>query len=149
MSLSVCYSLEYLYFCHIQIVQYMIKFVIDYASGTPIYRQIIDQIRFGIASGQLKLGEQLPTVRALAVELKVNLNTVSKAYKELEIKNILTTQQGSGTFICQTGDILQADERANKLKEICTQFSAVALGYGFTIEEMTEELKKIETLKQP
>lgn len=145
--LPICYSSRYLYFCHIQIVQYMIKFVIDYASGTPIYRQIIDQIRFGIASGQLKLGEQLPTVRALAVELKVNLNTVSKAYKELEIKNILATQQGSGTFICQTGDILQADERMNKLKEICTQFSAVALGYGFTIEEMTEELKKIETFK--
>lgn len=67
----------------------MIKFLLDYSSGMPIYRQIIDQIRFGIASGQLKLGEQLPTVRALAVELKVNLNTVSKAYKELEIKNIL------------------------------------------------------------
>ena len=66
----------------------MIKFLLDYSSGMPIYRQIIDQIRFGIASGQLKLGEQLPTVRALAVELKVNLNTVSKAYKELEIKNI-------------------------------------------------------------
>lgn len=60
----------------------MIKFLLDYSSGIPIYRQIIDQIRFGIASGQLKLGEQLPTVRALAVELKVNLNTVSKAYKE-------------------------------------------------------------------
>lgn len=122
----------------------MIRFIVDYASGTPIYRQIIDQIRFGIASGQLKLGEQLPTVRSLAVELKVNLNTVAKAYKELEIKNILTTQQGSGTFICQTGEILQANERANKLKEICTQFSAVALGYGFTIEETTEELKKIK-----
>ena len=73
----------------------MIKFTLDYSSGMPIYRQIIDQIRFGIASGQLKLGEQLPTVRALAVELKVNLNTVSKAYKELEIKNILETQQGT------------------------------------------------------
>lgn len=48
----------------------MIKFLLDYSSGMPIYRQIIDQIRFGIASGQLKLGEQLPTVRALAVELK-------------------------------------------------------------------------------
>lgn len=86
----------------------MIKFLLDYSSGMPIYRQIIDQIRFGIASGQLKLGEQLPTVRALAVELKVNLNTVSKAYKELEIKNILETQQGTGTFIsknrsCSTG----------------------------------------------
>ena len=70
----------------------MIKFLLDYSSGVPVYRQIIDQIIFGIASGQLKLGEQLPTVRALAVELKVNLNTVSKAYKELEIKNILETQ---------------------------------------------------------
>ena len=55
----------------------MIKFLLDYSSGVPVYRQIIDQIIFGIASGQLKLGEQLPTVRALAVELKVNLNTVS------------------------------------------------------------------------
>lgn len=64
----------------------------------PIYRQVIDQIRLGIASGQLKLGEQLPTVRALAVELKVNLNTVSKAYKELEVKNVLETQQGAGTL---------------------------------------------------
>ena len=80
----------------------MIKFIIDYSGGVPIYRQIIDQIRFGIASGQLKLGEQLPTVRALAVELKVNLNTVSKAYKELEIRKILETQQGTGTFINQT-----------------------------------------------
>lgn len=61
----------------------MIKFLLDYSTGVPVYRQIIDQIRFGIASRQLKLGEQLPTVRALAVELKVNLNTVSKAYKEL------------------------------------------------------------------
>ncbi|MFQ9021794.1 MAG: GntR family transcriptional regulator [Parabacteroides merdae] len=84
----------------------MIKFLLDYSSGMPIYRQIIDQIRFGIASGQLKLGEQLPTVRALAVELKVNLNTVSKAYKELEIKNILETQQGTGTFISKTDHVV-------------------------------------------
>lgn len=125
----------------------MISFLIDYASGTPIYRQLIDQIRFGIASGQLKLGEQLPTVRALAVELKVNLNTVAKAYKELEIRNILTTQQGSGTFISQVKDVLQEEERENKLKDICNQFSAVALGYGFSVDEIIEELRKIETFK--
>lgn len=125
----------------------MISFVIDYASGTPIYRQLIDQIRFGIASGQLKLGEQLPTVRALAVELKVNLNTVAKAYKELEIRNILTTQQGSGTFISQVNDVLQEEERKNKLKDICNQFSTVALGYGFSVDEVIEELRHIETFK--
>lgn len=123
----------------------MIKFLLDYSSGVPIYRQIIDQIRFGIASGQLKLGEQLPTVRALAVELKVNLNTVSKAYKELEIKNILETQQGSGTFISTTDLVVLEKEREDKLKEICIQFSSAVYSYGFSLDEVVQELKKIET----
>ena len=126
----------------------MIKFLLDYSSGMPIYRQIIDQIRFGIASGQLKLGEQLPTVRALAVELKVNLNTVSKAYKELEIRNILETQQGTGTFISQTAHIVPEKEREDKLREICTQFSSVALSYGFQIEDIIQTLRNIESSKK-
>ncbi|MCL3850509.1 GntR family transcriptional regulator [Parabacteroides leei] len=126
----------------------MIKFLLDYSSGVPVYRQIIDQIIFGIASGQLKLGEQLPTVRALAVELKVNLNTVSKAYKELEIKNILETQQGTGTFINKTENVILEKEREDKLKEICIQFSSVAFSYGFTLSEIMQELKNIETSKK-
>ena len=123
----------------------MINFVLDYSSGVPVCRQIIDQIRFGIASGQLKLGEQLPTVRALAVELKVNLNTVSKAYKELEIKNILETQQGTGTFINKIDNLMPDKEREDKLKEICTQFSSIALSYGFSLDEVMQELKNIGT----
>ncbi len=126
----------------------MIKFLLDYYSGVPVYRQIIDQIIFGIASGQLKLGEQLPTVRALAVELKVNLNTVSKAYKELEIKNILETQQGTGTFINKTENVVSEKEREDKLKEICMQFSSVAFSYGFNLDEVMRELKDIETSKK-
>lgn len=126
----------------------MIKFILDYSSGVPVYRQIIDQIRYGIASGDLKLGEQLPTVRALAVELKVNLNTVSKAYKELEIKNILETQQGTGTFICGTEQVVPEKEREDKLKEVCIQFSSVAFSYGFTMDEIIKELKRIETPKK-
>ncbi len=145
-----------MYLCHIIIVQcfyniiyiYMIKFLLDYSSGVPVYRQIIDQIIFGIASGQLKLGEQLPTVRALAVELKVNLNTVSKAYKELEIKNILETQQGTGTFINKTENVVSEKEREDKLKEICMQFSSVAFSYGFNLDEVMRELKDIETSKK-
>jgi GntR family transcriptional regulator len=125
----------------------MITFALDYSSGVPVYRQIIDQIRFGIVSGQLKLGEQLPTVRALAVELKVNLNTVSKAYKELEIKDILETQQGAGTFINKTTLVVPEKEREDKLKEICTQFSSIAFSYGFNIDEVVQELKKIKTFK--
>ena len=126
----------------------MIKFLLDYSSGVPVYRQIIDQIRFGISSGQLKLGEQLPTVRALAVELKVNLNTISKAYKELEIKNILETQQGTGTFVNKTELVVPDKEREDKLKEICMQFSSVALSYGFHLDEVLKELKNIETSKK-
>jgi GntR family transcriptional regulator len=124
----------------------MIKFLLDYSSGVPVYRQIIDQIRFGIASGALGLGEQLPTVRALAVELKVSLNTVAKAYRELEIKNILETQQGSGTFINDTGRTVADREREDKLREICIRFSSVALSYGYTLDEVAKELKKIENL---
>jgi GntR family transcriptional regulator len=126
----------------------MIGFLLDYSSGVPIYRQIIDQIKFGISSGQLKLGEQLPTVRALAVELKVNLNTVAKAYKELEIKNILETQQGTGTFINKTDDIVPEKERVDKLKEICIQFSSVAISYGFSLDEIMQEIKNVETFKK-
>ena len=125
----------------------MINFTLDYSNGVPIYRQIIDQIRFGIVSGQLKLGEQLPTVRALAVALQVNLNTVSKAYKELEIKSILETQQGTGTFINKTDFVVSEKERDVKLKEICKQFSSIALSYGFSLDEVVHELKKIKTFK--
>jgi GntR family transcriptional regulator len=125
----------------------MIDFNLDYSSGVPIYRQIIDQIRFGILSGHLKLGEQLPTVRALAVTLKVNLNTVSKAYKELEIKEILETQQGTGTFINKTDLVVPDKEREDKLTEICTQFSTIAYSYGFNLDEVMRELKKIKTFK--
>ncbi len=125
----------------------MIKFVLDYSSGVPIYRQIIDQIRYGIASGQLRLGEQLPTVRALAVELKVNLNTVSKAYKELEIKEILSTQQGSGTYINKSEVMLSEKERTDRLREICTQFTSKAFSYGFTLEEIIQALQLLSTSK--
>jgi GntR family transcriptional regulator len=94
----------------------MIDFQIDPKSGVPIYRQIIDQIRYGMMAGKLTVGEQLPTVRALAVQLKVNLNTVSKAYRELEIQNILETQQGTGTFIGSvTIDIPEKEREKNSI----------------------------------
>ena len=119
----------------------VINFILDPKSGVPYYRQIIDQIRFGIASGQLEVGEQLPTVRALAVQLKVNLNTVNKAYRELEIKDVLETQQGTGTFISNMKSDLDMKERKNKLNNICKEFLSIAFSYGFTIEEVMEEVK--------
>jgi GntR family transcriptional regulator len=120
----------------------MVQFVLDPKAGVPFYRQIIDQIRFGIASGTLLAGEQLPTVRALAVELKVNLNTVSKAYKELEIKNILETQQGTGTFIGKVDIPIPAKEKSKKLEDICNEFSTIAYSYGFSTNDIINELQK-------
>lgn len=120
----------------------MIEFKLDPKSGVPFYRQIIDQIRYGVASGDLKVGEQLPTVRALAVQLKVNLNTVGKAYRELEIQSILETQQGTGTFIGSTNIQIPKSERHNKLDSICSEYLSIAFSYGFSTEEIIDELKK-------
>jgi len=120
----------------------MVQFILDPKAGVPFYRQIIDQIKFGIASGSLTAGEQLPTVRALAVELKVNLNTVTKAYKELEIQNILETQQGTGTFIGKTVIKIPEKERSKKLQDICNEFSTIAFSYGFSTDNIIGELQK-------
>jgi GntR family transcriptional regulator len=120
----------------------MIDFKLDPKAGTPFYRQIIDQIKFGIASGKLKIGEQLPTVRALAVELKVNLNTIAKAYKELEIQNILETQQGTGTFISTIEIKISEKEKTKKLQEICNEFCTIGFSYGFSVDDIINQLKK-------
>jgi GntR family transcriptional regulator len=120
----------------------MINFILDPKTGAPFYRQIIDQIKFGIASGKLMVGEQLPTVRSLAVELKVNLNTVAKAYKELEIRNILETHQGTGTFINKSDFVLTEKEKQSKIQEICREFMSIAYNYGFSVDAIIHELQK-------
>ncbi|MDQ8198666.1 GntR family transcriptional regulator [Pelagicoccus enzymogenes] len=120
----------------------MLDFYLDPRSGVPYYRQIIDQIRFGMATGQVKVGEQLPTVRALAVKLQVNLNTVTKAYKELEIQKILETQQGTGTFIGSVKVEVSAKERRAKLKSLCEEFVNAAAVYGISPHELADELKQ-------
>lgn len=120
----------------------MIRFILDPKTGIPYYRQIIDQIRFGIADGRLGAGEQLPTVRSLAVELKINLNTVAKAYKELEIQNILETQQGTGTFIGKADPLISDKEKYRKIKDICDEFIAIASSYGLTVNDIINHLQK-------
>ena len=74
---------------------------IDFRSGLPIYTQIVNQVQSQIASGIIKPGDQLPTVRALAEELRVNFNTVARAYRILDEARIISTQQGRGTYITE------------------------------------------------
>ena len=126
----------------------MIEFRLDPKSGVPFYRQIIDQIRYGIALGHMDAGDQLPTVRALAVQLQVNLNTVTKAYKELEIQDVLETQQGTGTFIGSSVVEIPARERKQKLASICQEFMNIASSYGFTVEQVIEELETSKGAKR-
>ena len=117
------------------------KFNIDPASGVPFYRQIIDQIKYAISRGDLKPGDQLPTVRQIAVDLAINPNTVSKAYSQLEILGILETQQGSGTYISAQKVEVPELERQEKLDTLCREFISSAGSYGFTIQELFEALR--------
>ena len=120
----------------------MVEFKLDLKSGVPFHRQIVDQIRYGIASDHLMPGEQLPTVRELAVHLQVNPNTVRKAYSELEILGILNTQQGTGTFVSdQQVEIGQA-EKQRMLGQICDELVARGHQYGFTLREIVNHLNR-------
>jgi len=116
------------------------KFHIDPASGVPFYRQIIDQIKYAIARGEVRPGDQLPTVRQLAVDLAINPNTVGKAYSQLEILGILQTQQGSGTFISPQKVEVSELESQEKLDSLCRDFITSAASYGFTLNELIEAL---------
>jgi GntR family transcriptional regulator len=122
----------------------MIAFRLNPKSGVPVYRQIQDLIRYGIACGLLSPSEQLPTVRALAVELSVNPNTVIKAYSELEREGILTTEQGSGTFVAaQPPPPLSKESRQAKLETLCLEFVGQAARYGFSSEDIIRALRTL------
>ncbi|HOX49034.1 MAG TPA: GntR family transcriptional regulator [Spirochaetales bacterium] len=99
-----------------------LSFAIDPASGVPFYRQIIQQIEHAVLSGRLEPGDRLPTIRALAIELKINPNTIAKAYGELEIRGILLTQVGSGTFVSDKRASPGESERAKRLEERTARF---------------------------
>jgi GntR family transcriptional regulator len=121
----------------------MFKFRLDLRSGVPVYRQIIDQVRAGVASGTLTAGDQLPTVRQLAVDLAINPNTVLRAYRELELGGLLETQQGTGTFITQKKVKRDEAERARQLSQLAGEFLARAGAAGFTVEELLEQLREM------
>ncbi|MGA2047104.1 MAG: GntR family transcriptional regulator [Terracidiphilus sp.] len=116
-------------------------FLLDLHSGMPVYRQIMDQVRGGIASGALTPGDQLPTVRQLAVDLEINPNTVVRAYRELELGGLLETHQGTGTFISAQKMKRSDAERERQLTQIVADCVARAGAAGFTVDELIDELR--------
>jgi len=119
------------------------RFGLDLHTGVPVYRQLIDQVRAGIASGALSAGDQLPTVRQLAVDLQINPNTVMRAYRELELGGLLETHQGTGTFISDRKPEKQSAERDRQLVQMAAEFAARAGAAGFTLEELMDRLREM------
>lgn len=121
-----------------------LNIVLDPAGGVPFYRQITLQVEMAIADGRLAAGAQLPTVRGLAVDLQINPNTVAKAYSELEIRGIVTTQQGSGTFVSGKTVKLTDVEREQVLLRLVQSFLASVSSYGFTLDEVVDYLTGLQ-----
>ena len=108
----------------------------------PLYAQLTRAIRFAIATGRLRVGEQLPTVRQLAVELRVNANTVAKVYAELERTGILETRRGVGTFVsARQFAISHREEHEKHLNELVDRFLEEAGAMGFSIDDVLEQLQ--------
>jgi GntR family transcriptional regulator len=117
---------------------------LDGASGVPVYRQLIDQVLTAMASGKLAGGDQLPTVRQVAVDLAINPNTVMRAYRELEIRGILSTQQGTGTFITEQKVKAGEAQRRRRVAQMAGELVARAGAEGFTVEEVLDALRDLQ-----
>ena len=123
-------------------------FRLDPHSGVPVYRQIIDQVLAGIASNSLTTGDQLPTVRQVAVDLAINPNTVVRAYRELEIRGVIETQQGMGTFVAHKKIKQDEVERQRRLTQLVTDFVARAGAAGFTVADLMEQLQTYDSQRR-
>jgi GntR family transcriptional regulator len=112
-------------------------------SGVPVYRQLIDQVTSALASGLLSAGMQLPTVRQVAVGHSINPNTVMRAYREMEIRGVLETRQGSGTFVADRKVPEDEAARDERLKRLAAECAARAGAEGFSVEQLARRLSEM------
>ncbi len=116
---------------------------IDFRSGIPIYMQIVERIKELIASGRIRPGDQLPTVRTLALELRVNFNTIARAYRILDESGVISTQQGRGTYIMEMPPPEVTESiRRKALEALAHRFLTDAERLKASPEELTEILKE-------
>ena len=116
---------------------------LDFRSGTPIYTQIVEQVKQQVISGELTPGDQLPTVRALALELRVNFNTVARAYRLLDEAGIISTQQGRGTYILDEPSPERTDKLRQQVLEALTRdYLSEAYRLGCSPDEISEALRE-------
>jgi len=116
---------------------------IDFRSGLPIYTQIVNQVQTQVAGGILKPGDQLPTVRALAEELRVNFNTVARAYRILDEERIISTQQGRGTYITEIPPPKVTEKlRRESLQALTERYINEAMRLEFSKNEISDAVKE-------
>src|SRR5215470_16877062 len=116
---------------------------IDQRDATPIYAQLERGLRAAIATGRLRPGDQLPTVRQLAVDLQVNANTVARVYADLERSGVIETRRGVGSFVSAPADKARPPrEHEKRLKAFVTRLLAEASAHGFSTDELVEEMSK-------
>ena len=116
---------------------------LDFRSHIPIYTQIVEQVKQQVISGELKPEDQLPTVRALALELRVNFNTVARAYRLLDEAGIISTQQGRGTYILDVPPPERTDKlRRQALESLTRDYLNEALRLGCSPDEIGKALKE-------
>jgi len=119
---------------------------IDTRDSTPIYAQIERGLRAAIAAGRLRVGDQLPTVRQLAVELRVNANTVARVYTDLEHEGVLETRRGVGSFVSATPKHARPPaEHQKRLRAFVTRLLADAAAAGFSLDEIVDVLEAHRT----
>lgn len=124
--------------------------ILDFRSDIPIYTQVIEQVRQQVASGKLKAGDQLPTVRALASDLRVNFNTIARAYRLLDEAGIISTQQGRGTYILEEPSLKLTEKlRAEALDALARRFLEQAEQLGFTASEATGRVATLAAGSNP
>jgi GntR family transcriptional regulator len=116
---------------------------LDFRSGIPIYLQVVDRIKEMIADGRIKPGNQLPTVRALATELRINFNTVARAYRILDEARVISTQQGRGTYVLEMPPPEETEAmRRTTFKALTERYLADAARLGFPPEEIQAILRQ-------
>ena len=121
-----------------------VTFHINTGSNTPIYKQITDQVRLGVTTGRLAVGDQLPSVRALAEELVVNPNTVARAYGDLLREGLLESRAGRGVFITRKRKIYSRAEGWRRLEPLLSALVGEAMILDFTREELREAFEETQ-----
>jgi GntR family transcriptional regulator len=117
-------------------------FFINPADPTPLYAQLTRAIQFAIGIGKLRIGDQLPTVRQMAVDLRVNANTVARVYAELERSGVVETRRGVGTFVCARHfEAKQRRQHEQELKDLADRVIAETTALGFSVDDLIDQLQ--------